>query len=192
MNIALFASGTGTNVKNIINYFKSDENIKINIVLSNKHNSGALTFAKKNNIDTCVFNRDELCNTNSILDIIKKRNIELIILAGFLLKIPKQFIENFRGKIINIHPSLLPKYGGKGMYGENVHKAVIKNKEKQSGITIHYVNENYDEGNVIFQTKCIVEDTDTALTLAKKIHKLEHKYFPEIINDIIKKQIKKF
>jgi len=185
MNIALFASGAGSNVNNIINYFKGVENTKINIVLSNNHNSGALTFAKNNNIDTYVFKKEELRNTNSVLNIIKKHNIELIVLAGFLLKIPKEFIENFKGKIINIHPSLLPKYGGKGMYGENVHKAVIKNKEKQSGITIHYVNENYDEGNVIFQTKCIVEDTDTALTLAKKIHKLEHKYFPEIINAII-------
>jgi len=185
MNIALFASGAGSNVNNIINYFKNDEIIKINIVLSNNHNSGALTFAKNNNIGTYVFNKDELCNTNSVLDIINKHNIDLIVLAGFLLKIPKQFIDNFKGKIINIHPSLLPKYGGKGMYGINIHNAVIKNKEKQSGITIHYVNENYDEGNIIFQTKCIVEDTDTALTLAKKIHKLEHKYFPEIINNII-------
>jgi phosphoribosylglycinamide formyltransferase 1 len=184
MNIALFASGAGSNVNNIINYFKYDETNKVNIVLSNNLNSGALTFAKDNNIDTYVFNKDELCNTNLVLDIIKKYDIDLIVLAGFLLKIPKQFIDNFNGKIINIHPSLLPKYGGKGMYGINIHNAVIKNKEKQSGITIHYVNENYDEGNIIAQHKINLLNNETPESLLEKIKILEKQYYSKTIRNL--------
>lgn len=189
MKIALFASGKGSNVKNIINYFKHNSSINVQLILSNNLNSGSLQYAKDNNIKSYVFNKSELAN-NIVLDIMSNNNIDLIVLAGFLLKIPEKFIKEFNGNIINIHPSLLPKYGGKGMYGENVHKAVIKNKEKESGITIHYVNENYDQGNIIFQKTCIINKTDTHKDIAKKIHTLEYKYFPEVIQKLALKNSK--
>jgi len=180
-HIAIFASGSGTNAENIAKYFQNDENIEISLILSNKKQALVLEKAKKLNIKSIYFSKEDFKNSTKILDFLKNENIDFIVLAGFLLLIPKYLIQAYPNKIINIHPALLPKYGGKGMYGSNVHKAIIENNETESGISIHYVNEKYDEGNIIFQAKCTVEKNDTHETLAEKIHKLEHKHFPLII-----------
>lgn len=187
-NIALFASGSGTNVENIIKYFqKCNCNIQPKIILSNKKDAYVLKRAEMFNIKSFVFNHSQLNNTNDIIDILNENNIEYIILAGFLWLIPSNLIKAYPNKIINIHPALLPKYGGKGMYGDNVHKQIVKNKETESGITIHFVNEKYDEGNIIFQAKCNILPTDTADDVANKIHKLEYNHFPKIIERVINK-----
>ncbi len=180
-NIAIFASGSGTNAENIIQYFHNHQDIKVRLVLSNNKDAYVLERAKNLNVETIVFNKDVFYNTNDIIEILQKEQIDYIVLAGFLWLIPKHFIKAFEHRIINIHPALLPKYGGKGMYGMNVHKAVINNKEKQSGISIHYVNENYDEGDIIFQASCPVSENDTPESLAQKIHELEYEHFPKII-----------
>ena len=189
--IAIFASGSGTNAENISNYFSTNQNIEIQLILTNKKSAYVVERAKKLNIKTVVFNRDDLYKNNFVINILQKNNIDLIVLAGFLWLIPNNLINAYSNKIINIHPALLPKYGGKGMYGDKVHKAVIENNEQESGITIHLVNEKYDEGKIIEQVKCKVEIIDTADTLAQKIHKLEYKYFPKVIEDflIFKKKI---
>ncbi|MCF6243376.1 MAG: phosphoribosylglycinamide formyltransferase [Bacteroidales bacterium] len=180
-NIAIFASGSGTNAENIINYFKNHPKIKVSLVLSNCKNAYVLERAKKQKVETLVFNRGIFYDTNDIIEILQQKQIDYIVLAGFLWLIPKHFIRAFENRIINIHPALLPKYGGKGMYGMNVHKAVIANKEKQSGISIHYVNEHYDEGDIIFQATCPVNESDTPEKLAEKVHKLEYEHFPKVI-----------
>ncbi len=180
-NIAILASGSGTNAENIINYFKNHHKIKIKLVLSNNKNAYVLERAKKSNVETLVFNKDTFYKSDEIIKNIKNKDIGYIVLAGFLWLIPEHFIHAFKNRIINIHPALLPKYGGKGMYGMNVHKAVIANNEKQSGISIHYVNEHYDEGNIIFQATCPVSPNDTPESLAKKIHELEYEHFPKVI-----------
>jgi phosphoribosylglycinamide formyltransferase-1 len=179
--IAIFASGSGTNAENIINYFKNLPKIRVELVFSNNKNAYVLERAKKLSVDTFVFDRHTFNNTDKIINILKEKNIKYIVLAGFLWLIPKHFIKAFENRIINIHPALLPKYGGKGMYGMSVHKAVIEHKEKQSGISIHYVNENYDKGDIIFQALCPVSPNDTPESLAEKIHKLEYEHFPKII-----------
>lgn len=184
-NIAIFASGSGTNAENIIKYFINNNNTRVTLILTNNKDAFVIERAKALNIPVFLFNKNDFSN-NVVLNKIYDFNIDFIVLAGFLLLIPDSIINAFNNKIINIHPALLPKYGGKGMYGENVHKAVIANNETESGITIHYVNKNYDEGDIIFQKKCSVNNNDTAESLAKKIHKLEHKYFPIVIDKIIK------
>ena len=183
--IAIFASGSGTNAENISNYFSAHQNIKIQLILSNQKNAFVIERAKKLNIKSVVFNRDDLYKNNSVINILQDNNIDLIVLAGFLWLIPNKLIIAFQNKIINIHPALLPKYGGKGMYGDKVHKTVIENKEQESGITIHLVNEKYDEGKIIKQAKCKVENNDTANSLAQKIHKLEYKYYPTVIENFL-------
>ena len=183
--IAIFASGSGTNAENIYNYFSDKPNINIELILTNKKNAFVIKRAEKYNIKTFVFNKKDLYETNSVLDILTENKIDLIVLAGFLLLIPENLINAFNNKIINIHPALLPKYGGKGMYGDKVHQAVIENKEFESGITIHYVNKKYDEGAIIFQAKCNIEENETPDSLADKIHKLEYKHFPEVIEKIL-------
>ena len=179
--IALFASGSGTNVENIANYFIDNTEIEIALVLSNKRNAFVLQRAKNMNIPSIIFNREQFKDTNDIVNVLKDNNIDLVVLAGFLWLIPTNLIKAFPNKIINIHPALLPKYGGKGMYGDIVHESVVANNEKESGITIHFVNEKYDEGNIIFQAKCEVLSSDTADDVANKVHALEYKHFPKVI-----------
>ena len=182
-SIALFASGSGTNVQNIIDYFSDNEEVSVDSVWSNNPNAFVLERAKKLGVESFVFSKDEFRNTNIVVDELQKREVDLVVLAGFLWLIPENLIQNF--PIINIHPALLPKYGGKGMYGMKVHQAVVDNLEKESGISIHFVNENYDEGKIIFQAKCGVLSTDCAEDVAQKIHTLEYQYFPEIIEKVL-------
>ena len=184
VSILIFASGNGSNAENIITYFRNKA-IDINwMIITNNANAGVIQRSIKMGIPFLVFNKEDFYE-NKLLETIKEINPILIILAGFLLKIPENIIRKFPKKIINIHPSLLPKYGGKGMYGMHVHKEVIKNKEEQSGISIHYVNNQYDEGKIIFQKSTKITYPSTAEKLAKKIHQLEMKYFPEIIEKLI-------
>ncbi len=182
--IVILASGSGTNAENIIKYFKGSKLITVTQVLSNKKDAQVLERANRLKVSYSSFNRDQLNNSADVLNILKA-NADYVILAGFLWKIPSSIIETFPDRIINIHPALLPKYGGKGMYGMHVHNAVIENKETKSGITIHLVNENYDEGAIIFQKSVEITATDTAEDVAKKIHVLEYKYFPKIIETAI-------
>ena len=181
--IALFASGSGTNVQNIIEYFAHNEKVKIDSVWSNNPSAFVLERSKRSGIETFVFSKEEFRNTSKVVETLKKREVDLVVLAGFLWLIPINLIQNF--PIVNIHPALLPKYGGKGMYGLKVHQAVIDNQENESGITIHFVNEKYDEGKIIFQAKCEVSNTDCAEDVAFKVHQLEYKYYPEIIEKIL-------
>ncbi|MEN8118760.1 MAG: phosphoribosylglycinamide formyltransferase [Bacteroidota bacterium] len=179
--IAIFASGSGTNAENIIKYFKNNKRIEVVLVLSNNKNAFVLERATNLKIETKVFNRSTFNDSDEVIQLLKEKNIDFIVLAGFLWLIPKNLIFTFKNKIINIHPALLPKYGGKGMYGMHVHNAVINNGEKESGISIHNVNEKYDDGAIIFQAKCNIEMNDSPESLAQKIHKLEYEHFPKVI-----------
>ena len=183
--IVLFASGSGTNVENIIRYFEHHPSVTVATVLTNKRDAKVLDRCKRLNTSALFFNRPSFLTSNCILDFLKCQNPDLIVLAGFLLKVPENIINSFPNKIINIHPALLPKYGGKGMYGMHVHQAVKENNDVETGITIHYVNTCYDEGNIIFQAKCAVTSVDTAASLATKIHELEHMHFPRVIEEVI-------
>lgn len=185
INIAIFASGSGSNAENIIKYFKDNKNIHVKLIVSNKSDAYVLERAKKFNIQSTIFNKTDFNESEKVIETLKANNIDFIVLAGFLLKVPQNIIDAFPNKIINIHPALLPKFGGKGMYGDNVHKAIIQAKETESGITIHYINENYDEGNIIFQAKCEVLPTDTYQNVADKVHELEYQYFPKTIEKTI-------
>lgn len=182
--IVIFASGSGTNAENIIKHFKNTSLGTVVSVFTNNPKAFVIERAKKFQIPTEIFSKDEL-NESLVLQKLNAFQPDLIVLAGFLLKFPENIITQFPDKIINVHPALLPKYGGKGMYGMNVHKAIVENKEKETGITIHYVNENYDEGNIIFQKKVAVLVTDTAEVVAEKIHELEQKYFPTVIENLL-------
>jgi phosphoribosylglycinamide formyltransferase-1 len=182
--ILLFASGAGSNVENIIQYFKNNPDVKIAGVFSNNSNAIVLDKAKNHNVPTLIFNREQLTD-GFVFDKIAELKPDLIVLAGFLWKMPEEIVKAYPNKIINIHPALLPKYGGKGMYGIKVHQTVLENKEKETGITIHYVNEDYDEGEFIFQQKVAIEDCKTPEDVANKIHELEHKHFPIIIEKIL-------
>jgi phosphoribosylglycinamide formyltransferase-1 len=186
--VAIFASGAGTNTENICHFFTDTPDISVVLILSNKKSALVLEKVKKLRIDVCVFTKNQLTDYVFIQEILDNYGVDFIVLAGFLLKIPKKMVENYPNKIINIHPALLPKYGGKGMYGENVHKAVLENKESESGITIHFVNNKYDEGKIVFMARCTVEKVDTPESLANKIHRLEKEYFPKIIASIIRKK----
>ena len=183
-NIALFASGSGSNVENIFNFFKKNDKINIICVLCNNKNAYVLERCKYIGIKSFVFDKQDFRNPDIILNYLKENEIDLIVLAGFLWLIPEYLIEKFPNKIINIHPALLPKYGGKGMYGENVHKAVFENKETETGITVHFVNKNYDEGNIIEQKSVKIEENDTPETIAHKVHELEYEYFPQVIERV--------
>ncbi|MCD6012656.1 MAG: purN [Flavipsychrobacter sp.] len=186
-SLIIFASGTGTNAYAIIEYFKKNGKAKVSLVVSNKANAGVLEIAKREEIPFLIIDRKTFHET-LLLEQLSSYKPSLIVLAGFLWKIPDALIHAFPGKIVNIHPALLPSYGGKGMYGHNVHNAVITAKEKESGITIHYVDEHYDEGDVIVQARCKVGQNDSADTLAKRIHKLEHFYFPRTIEFLLDTQ----
>lgn len=183
--IAIFASGSGTNAQNIIRYFKSSNKGEVVLVLSNKRHAKVLERAENEDIKSLYFNKEDLYDPDGVLKILKDHRIDLIVLAGFLLMFPKIILEEFPGKVINVHPSLLPKYGGKGMYGKYVHEAVIANKEKETGITIHLVNEAYDEGAILFQTATEISEKDTPETVAEKIHRLEYEHFPKVIESLL-------
>jgi phosphoribosylglycinamide formyltransferase-1 len=182
--ILLFASGTGSNVENIIQYFEKVADITTVGVFTNNPNAKVLEKAKKFNIPTLVFNKEEL-NEGFVLDKIVEIKPDIIVLAGFLWKFPKHIIAHYPNKIINIHPALLPKYGGKGMYGMKVHQAVLENRENETGITIHYVNEHYDQGEFIFQQKVDIKNCASKEEIASIIQKLEHKHLPQIIEIIL-------
>jgi len=184
-NIAIFASGNGTNAERIIKYFKDKNIAQVSIVLTNNSNAGVIKKVRDLGVAIHIFNRSGFYNNNEVLDILARNNVELIVLAGFLWLIPEQLINKYPNKIINIHPALLPKHGGKGMYGMRVHETVIANGDSKSGITIHWVNKNYDEGQVIFQAEFAIVDNETPQSLAEKIHTLEYKHFPKEIENII-------
>lgn len=185
VNIAIFASGSGSNAQRIIEYFAQRSDIKIKALLANRPDAYALERAKQLGVPTLVFNREDFFSSDRVLEYLKGNSVDWIILAGFLWLIPQNLLRNYPDRIINIHPALLPAYGGKGMYGSKVHQAVVAAKERESGISIHYINEQYDEGEMIFQAKCLVEPEDTPESLAEKIHKLEYEHFPVIIDKVI-------
>lgn len=184
IKIALFASGSGSNAENIVHFFSEKPNFEFSVILSNKADAFVHERAKKLQIPSFTFSREDFLEGEKILNFLKQHQIDYVVLAGFLLKIPSVLIQAFPQKIINIHPALLPKYGGKGMYGMRVHQAVAEAGETESGITIHYVNENYDEGSIIFQAKCPVLETDTPEMIADKVHALEYAYFPKVISEV--------
>ena len=186
--IAIFASGAGSNAQKIINYFNTNNTAKIELIVCNKEGAGVLDIAKKYTIDTLLIEKDKFFNTDIYIRELQKRGIRLIVLAGFLWKVPSLLINAYPNRIVNIHPALLPKYGGKGMYGNRVHEAVIAAGDKESGITIHYVDELYDHGNIIFQATCKIDEKDTPGSLAQKIHLLEHQHYPTVIDKILKMQ----
>ncbi len=182
VNIAIFASGAGTNAENLFLHFKDDKKIKFKIVVTNNQNAGIFEIATRYKKSVQVITKTNLeTQSHLLINFLKSEAVDLIVLAGFLLKIPEAFIKAFPNQIINLHPSLLPKYGGKGMYGHHVHDAVLKNNEPETGITIHYVNEAYDEGQIILQQSVALKPNETVETVQQKIRVLEFKYLPEAI-----------
>lgn len=184
-NIAIFASGSGTNAENIIRYFTENDSAKVRLVLSNKKEAYVLERARRLGIPCEVFTKGEWESADEILAVLRSYRIDFIVLAGFLLRVPDALLHNYPDKIINIHPALLPKFGGKGMYGDRVHAAVVAAGEKESGITIHYIDEHYDEGSILFQAQCPVLPEDTPADVAQKVHALEYEWFPKIIAGVI-------
>jgi phosphoribosylglycinamide formyltransferase-1 len=185
--IAIFSSGTGSNAKKIIDHLESlkDKGVStaiVSLIVCNKPEAGVLKIAEENNIPALLIEKEKFFRGNAYIDELKAADIDFIVLAGFLWMIPIALVRSFHGKMINIHPALLPKYGGKGMYGNFVHEAVIANKEKESGITIHYVDEVYDHGQIILQATCLVENDETPESLAKKVQVLEHRHFPAAVS----------
>ncbi len=185
-NIVLFASGSGSNVENIVRYFQDSPDIVISAVLTNNKKAKVLERCDRLAISGLYFNRIAFYDNNCVQDILKVFNPDLIVLAGFLWKLPEKIIRAFPDRIINIHPALLPKYGGKGMYGSKVHQAVKSNGDTETGITIHYVNENYDEGAIIHQAKTTISADDDVAQIAQKVHALEYEYFPMIIEKLVR------
>jgi len=185
--IVLFASGSGTNAQRIIEYFKDHATIEVVLVLSNKPKAQVLERATRLKVSAFSFNRTAFYDSSQVLDLLKLNKPELIVLAGFLWLMPESIIKAFSGKIINIHPALLPAYGGKGMYGSHVHEAVVAAGEKESGITIHEVTEEYDKGSILFQAKTALTPEETPESLAAKIHELEYKHFPQVIETFLNK-----
>lgn len=186
--IVIFASGSGTNAENLIKYFQNKDIGSVVQVLTNNPQAKVLERCKNLKVSALSFNRIAFSQSNDVLNILKASRPDLIVLAGFLWKFPEFILHEFPNKVINIHPALLPKYGGKGMYGSLVHDTVVANKETETGISIHYVNEHYDEGAMIFQVKCKVTSSDTSETVASKIHDLEMEYFPVIVEKILQSQ----
>lgn len=183
--IAVFASGSGSNAENIARYFQEKPIAEVSLILSNNSHAFVLERADNLGISTHVFTRHEFYETDEVVKILKKHEIDLVVLAGFLWLIPQSLIRSFPNRIVNIHPALLPKYGGKGMYGMKVHQTVIESGDCESGITIHMVNEKYDEGKILFQGRCSVESDDTPEDLAQKVHELEYEYYPKIIEQLL-------
>lgn len=184
--IAILVSGVGTNAINIIEYFEKNSVAGVALVVSNKTDALVVEKAQNKGVKTIVFNNESFKKSGEVLDYLRSEAIDFIVLAGFLVKIPSDIIHAYPNKIVNLHPSLLPKFGGQGMYGNHVHRAVIKAQESESGISIHFVNEEYDEGAIIFQAKVSVEKIDTFKLLSQKIQQLEHRFFPKVIEQVIK------
>lgn len=183
--IIVFASGSGSNAENIIKYFKDSGKVKVTCLLSNNPEAYALKRAESLGISTKVFTREGFYDNGEVLEFLLRSQPDLIVLAGFLWLVPQNIVKAFPNRIVNIHPALLPKYGGKGMYGSRVHEAVLRNGEKESGITIHFVNEHYDEGSTLFQATCRIEPEDNLQALEAKIHALEHAHYPEVIQQLL-------
>ena len=184
-NIAILASGSGTNAENIISYFADSEDVNVVLLLSNNRNAGVHERAKKLGVPSLSFSREEFSSGELVLDKLKEFRVDFIVLAGYMNKITEPLLNAFPNAIINIHPALLPKYGGKGMYGMHVHEAVVNAQETESGITIHYVNERYDDGAIIFQASCEVLPEDKPEDVANKVHALEYAHFPKVIEKIL-------
>ena len=185
-HLAIFASGTGSNAQQIINHFRHSPSVRVSLIVCNKPGAGVLQIADKEGIPSLLIDRETFFRGHHYLPELQQTGINFIVLAGFLWKIPHALIEAYPRKIVNIHPALLPKYGGKGMYGSFVHEAVVAAQEPESGITIHYVDEHYDHGDVIFQARCPITPADDAASLSQKIHALEHQYYPKVIEDVLK------
>lgn len=183
--IAIFASGSGSNAENIIQYFADNKEVEVCLILSNKEDAYVLQRAKNYNIPSFVFSNSQLQSSQIVLDKLKECNASIVVLAGFLLKIPENLIDAYKNKIVNIHPALLPKYGGRGMYGIHVHRAVVDNQETETGISIHYVNKHYDEGAIIFQAKCDLDRLDSPEQVQQKVQELEAIHFPKVIESIL-------
>ncbi|QHT68615.1 phosphoribosylglycinamide formyltransferase [Rhodocytophaga rosea] len=189
IHIAIFASGTGSNARKIINYFAAHPQIQVTLILTNNPSALVTEVATQAGIPVSVFTREEFYQSGKVLETLQQHHIQWVILAGFLWLVPHNLIQQYANRIINIHPALLPKFGGKGMYGMRVHQAVVENKETHTGITIHLVNEKYDEGEVLFQATCAVEPGDTAEEVAHKVQILEHMHFAEVIEKVILKNV---
>ncbi|QRR01082.1 phosphoribosylglycinamide formyltransferase [Dyadobacter sandarakinus] len=187
--IAIFASGSGSNAEKICEHFAGRTDVAVSLILTNNPQAGVIIRAMKYQVPVVVFNKKLFAETGKILEILQNERIDLIVLAGFMMLVPAELVRSYPDKMINIHPALLPKYGGKGMYGDFVHEAVVQAGETESGITIHYVNEHYDEGAVIFQASCEVLPTDTPADVATKIHVLEHQHYPRIVDELISGQL---
>ena len=188
-NIAIFASGAGTKARNIIKYFSKNEKIKVSLVISNNSKAGVHEEAMKLRVPSITFTKNDFSSGFPVLNLLNEYQIDFIVLAGFMCKIADTILKVYPNKIVNIHPALLPKYGGKGMYEKHVHEAVVAAHEKEIGITIHYINENYDEGDIIFQTSCKISDSDTPDIVASKVHALEYKYYPIVIEKILTQEV---
>lgn len=185
--IVIFASGSGTNTQNVIQYFQQSNVAEVVHVLTNKKDAKVLARAKALHVAASSFSKTDLLSEDGVLRTVREAQPDLIVLAGFLLKFPESILREFPNKVINIHPALLPKYGGKGMYGHHVHEAIVANNETETGITIHYVNENYDEGAIILQKKVEISPSDSAEAVAKKVHLLEYEWLPKVIEKLLDK-----
>ena len=185
IHITILASGGGTNAAQIINRFEQSNLINVSCIITNNQQAGVIKVAEDANVPWYYFSNSEFNSGKSLLKFLEEQGIQWLILAGFLRKIPGSVVNAYENRIINIHPALLPKYAGKGMYGKNVHEAVLKAREVESGITIHFVNENFDEGEIIFQKNCLIDQSDDVDSLAKKVQQLEHEYFPQVIENVV-------
>lgn len=183
--IAILASGSGSNAENIANYFKGSDYAEVSFIIANNPNAYVLERAKRLGIESVVITKTEFMAADTVISMLQERNIDFVVLAGFLLLVPQKLIQAYPGRIVNIHPALLPKHGGKGMYGDNVHKAVVECGDTESGITIHLIDEHYDKGTTFFQATCPVLPTDTYEDVASKVHALEYKHFPHVIEEIM-------
>ena len=184
--IAILASGSGSNAENIANYFAGSDYAEVSFIIANNPNAFVLERAKRLGIEAAVVTKAEFVEADGIIAMLQERGIDFVVLAGFLLLVPQKLIQAYPGKIVNIHPALLPKHGGKGMYGDNVHKAVVASGDTESGITIHLIDEHYDKGTTFFQAKCPVLPTDTYEDVAAKVHALEYEHFPHVIEEILR------
>ena len=185
-HISILASGNGTNAENIIRYFSNDKNAQVTLVLSNKPQAKVLERAAAHGVDAFFFDRAQFYETGEVFMMLRRRETDLVVLAGFLWLVPQDVIDAFRGRIVNIHPALLPRFGGRGMYGDRVHRAVLDAGCSESGITIHYVNEHYDSGDIIFQARCPVFPGDDVDSLAERVHALEYEHYPRVIEELIR------
>lgn len=186
-NIAIFASGSGTNAENIIKYFSNRTTARVCLVLSNHREAYVLKRAESHDVQSVFFDRKDLYERGTVMNLLREHRVDFIVLAGFLWLVPAGILGAYENRIVNIHPALLPGYGGRGMYGDRVHEAVIRAGEKESGITIHYVNSEYDEGDIIFQAVCPVLEGDTPADVAARVHALEYKHFPVVIEELVRR-----